>query len=242
MPRSMPKPSGPRRRSCGKSGPRSAGSARASARSWRSSIRRCGCSSAARATTRSRSSARRRCWDGTSPSPTIAPRSSHRERFPEASGFVALDDPSDAAKAAGVDERTYVVVMSHHFLRDKEYVRSMLGSPAAYVGMLGPGARTERLLDGAPRGRRGDRGPGPAADPRARRSRPRRRGSRGDRAGDRGGDRGGQAAPVGRVPARPAGADPRSARGRARRLVPATPRPARSRRLNVSQSFGSPLR
>ena len=36
--------------------------------------------------------------------------------------------------------------MTHNFLRDKEYVRSMLGSPAAYVGMLGPAARTERLL------------------------------------------------------------------------------------------------
>ena len=69
-----------------------------------------------------------------------------RERFPEASGFVAVDDPADAAKEAGVDDRTFVVVMSHHFLRDKEYVRSMLGSPAAYIGTLGPGARTERLL------------------------------------------------------------------------------------------------
>jgi xanthine dehydrogenase accessory factor len=69
-----------------------------------------------------------------------------RERFPEATGFVELDDPSKAADAAAVDERTFVLVMSHHFLRDKEYVRSMLGSTAAYVGMLGPGARTERLL------------------------------------------------------------------------------------------------
>ena len=68
------------------------------------------------------------------------------DRFPEAAGFVALEDPADAAVAARVDERTYVVVMSHHFLRDKEYVRSMLASPAAYLGMLGPGARTERLL------------------------------------------------------------------------------------------------
>lgn len=68
------------------------------------------------------------------------------DRFPEAAGFVALEDPADAAVAAGVDERTYVVVMSHHFLRDKGYVRSMLASPAAYLGMLGPGARTERLL------------------------------------------------------------------------------------------------
>jgi xanthine dehydrogenase accessory factor len=68
------------------------------------------------------------------------------ERFPEASAFVALDDPSTAAKAAAVDERTYVVVMTHNFLRDKEYVRSLIGSPAAYLGMLGPAARTERLL------------------------------------------------------------------------------------------------
>jgi xanthine dehydrogenase accessory factor len=68
------------------------------------------------------------------------------ERFPEATAFVAVDEPGDAAKAAGVDERTFCVVMTHNFLRDKEYVRSLLGSPAAYVGMLGPGARTERLL------------------------------------------------------------------------------------------------
>jgi xanthine dehydrogenase accessory factor len=69
-----------------------------------------------------------------------------RERFPEATGFVAIDEPENAAKAAGVDERTFAVVMTHNFLRDKEYVRSLLGSPAAYIGMLGPGARTERLL------------------------------------------------------------------------------------------------
>jgi xanthine dehydrogenase accessory factor len=69
-----------------------------------------------------------------------------RERFPEASGFVAVDEPENAAKAAEVDERTFAVVMTHNFLRDKGYVRSLLGSPAPYVGMLGPGARTERLL------------------------------------------------------------------------------------------------
>jgi xanthine dehydrogenase accessory factor len=36
--------------------------------------------------------------------------------------------------------------MTHNFLRDKEYVRSLLGSPARYIGMLGPAARTQRLL------------------------------------------------------------------------------------------------
>ena len=69
-----------------------------------------------------------------------------RERFPEATGFVAVEEPGDAAKSAGVDGRTFAVVMTHNFLRDKEYARSLIGSPAAYIGMLGPGARTERLL------------------------------------------------------------------------------------------------
>jgi xanthine dehydrogenase accessory factor len=67
-------------------------------------------------------------------------------RFPEATGFVVVDEPEEAAKAAGVDERTFSVVMTHNFLKDKEYIRSLIGSPVAYIGMLGPGARTERLL------------------------------------------------------------------------------------------------
>lgn len=68
------------------------------------------------------------------------------DRFPEASGFVHVERPTDVKAAAGVDERTFVVVMTHTFLRDKEYVRSLLSSPAPYLGLLGPGPRTERLL------------------------------------------------------------------------------------------------
>ena len=67
-------------------------------------------------------------------------------RFPGASGFVKTE-PIDAARTAGVDGRTFVVVMSHNFLRDKDYLRSFLGTPAPYIGMLGPSARLERLLD-----------------------------------------------------------------------------------------------
>jgi xanthine dehydrogenase accessory factor len=66
-------------------------------------------------------------------------------RFPGATRFVK-SEPIDAAESAGVDERSYVVVMSHNFLRDKDYLRSFLGTPAPYIGMLGPGARLERLL------------------------------------------------------------------------------------------------
>lgn len=68
------------------------------------------------------------------------------ERYPEAAGFVRVEAPEQTAKAAPIDDRTFAVVMTHNFLRDKEYVRSLLDSPVAYIGMLGPGARTERLL------------------------------------------------------------------------------------------------
>jgi xanthine dehydrogenase accessory factor len=67
-------------------------------------------------------------------------------RFPGAARLVKAE-PIDAAAAAGVDGRTHVVVMSHNFLRDRDYLRSFLGSGARYVGMLGPKARLDRLLD-----------------------------------------------------------------------------------------------
>jgi xanthine/CO dehydrogenase XdhC/CoxF family maturation factor len=71
----------------------------------------------------------------------------NRERFPDASDFVLVERPDKMAEVAPVDERTFVVVMTHNFLRDKEYVRSLLGSPARCVAMLGPAVRTARLVD-----------------------------------------------------------------------------------------------
>ena len=68
------------------------------------------------------------------------------ERYPDAAGFVHVEQPEDAAKASVADERAFVTVMTHNFLRDKAYLRSFLGSPVAYIGMLGPAARTQRLL------------------------------------------------------------------------------------------------
>jgi xanthine dehydrogenase accessory factor len=68
------------------------------------------------------------------------------ERFPEASRFVHVERPDQVAKAAPIDERTFVVVMTHKFLSDKDYLRSLLGTPARMISMLGPAARTERLL------------------------------------------------------------------------------------------------
>jgi xanthine dehydrogenase accessory factor len=68
------------------------------------------------------------------------------QRFPGAAGFVHVDRPFDAAGAVGVDDRTYVVVMTHNYLRDMDYLRSFVGSEVAYLGMLGPRRRLERLF------------------------------------------------------------------------------------------------
>jgi xanthine dehydrogenase accessory factor len=67
------------------------------------------------------------------------------ERFPEATGFIRTE-PSDVATAARVDRRTYALVMTHNFMRDKDYLRSLLGTPVPYIGMLGPHERFDKLL------------------------------------------------------------------------------------------------
>lgn len=69
-----------------------------------------------------------------------------RERFPEAAGLMLVERPDKVAEVAPVDERTFAVVMTHNFLRDKDYVRSLLTSPARFIAMLGPAVRSERLL------------------------------------------------------------------------------------------------
>jgi xanthine dehydrogenase accessory factor len=69
------------------------------------------------------------------------------ERFPEATDFCDAD-PMATAGAVAPDRRTAVVLMSHNYLRDQEYLRSFLDAdpPPAYLGVLGPRGRTEQML------------------------------------------------------------------------------------------------
>jgi xanthine/CO dehydrogenase XdhC/CoxF family maturation factor len=67
------------------------------------------------------------------------------ERFPGAAEF-ASPEPDGAAAALTPDERTAVILMSHNYLRDIAYLRSFLGAPLAYLGVLGPRGRTEQML------------------------------------------------------------------------------------------------
>ncbi len=52
----------------------------------------------------------------------------------------------DLEKSVSLEPRTAAVVMSHHYARDLEYVEALLASDVAYIGILGPRARTERMF------------------------------------------------------------------------------------------------
>lgn len=66
------------------------------------------------------------------------------KRFPTARLVSCL--PSELGTRIELDQRTYVVIMSHNYLRDLDYLRSLLGTEVPYIGALGPGARLERLI------------------------------------------------------------------------------------------------
>ena len=65
-------------------------------------------------------------------------------RFPGATVLVA--PPESAVTAAAIDARTLAVVMTHRFREDAVLLRALLAAPVAYLGVLGPRRRTERLL------------------------------------------------------------------------------------------------
>lgn len=67
------------------------------------------------------------------------------ERFPEADRLVQCA-PADLTTHIEVDDSTNVVIMSHNYLRDVDYLGSLIGKGASYIGCLGPGERLERML------------------------------------------------------------------------------------------------
>ncbi len=75
----------------------------------------------------------------------------HREAYAKADRFpentAAMLTPVDKlAEAVTVGESDAAVVMSHHYLNDRAVLGFLLGSRAAYIGVLGPAKRTQRML------------------------------------------------------------------------------------------------
>jgi xanthine/CO dehydrogenase XdhC/CoxF family maturation factor len=67
------------------------------------------------------------------------------ERFPAARGLLSMRPTDDAPLPGG--RETCAVVMTHSLDRDTEWVRRLLATEAPYIGVLGPRARTEGILE-----------------------------------------------------------------------------------------------
>ena len=75
-------------------------------------------------------------------------RSSYADgkRFPQAQR-VLLAQPGHLPADLIFDSRSAAVVMSHNYLQDQALLSNLIDTPLAYLGVLGPHARTQRLLD-----------------------------------------------------------------------------------------------
>lgn len=68
------------------------------------------------------------------------------ERFPEAWMLLPLH-PDEESAELDCDATTYAVVMNHSLDRDKKWVRRLLSTAVPYIGVLGPRARTLKILE-----------------------------------------------------------------------------------------------
>ena len=67
------------------------------------------------------------------------------ERFPEADAVVVAR-PEDAPARVPLGTDTLAVIMTHHYRHDLPLLRALLPRPRAYLGLLGPRKRAERIL------------------------------------------------------------------------------------------------
>lgn len=67
-------------------------------------------------------------------------------RFPTADAVV-VGAPADLPERLPIDAESLVVVMTHHYVHDVPLLRALLPRPLAYLGLLGPKKRAERILN-----------------------------------------------------------------------------------------------
>ena len=66
-------------------------------------------------------------------------------RFPTADALVVAP-ASELAGRVSIDRTTLAVVMTHHYVHDVPLLRALLPQPLAYLGLLGPKKRAEKIL------------------------------------------------------------------------------------------------
>lgn len=73
------------------------------------------------------------------------PNFANSEKYPEVSETVVASTEEVTGKVP-LNEKTFILIKTHNYLKDKEILRQALKSKAPYVGQLGPKARTDDLL------------------------------------------------------------------------------------------------
>ncbi len=68
-----------------------------------------------------------------------------KERFPAAT-IVLVATPDALAALGPPDGRAAAIVMTHHYLHDGPFLRWLLAQPPAYLGLLGPRQRADKIL------------------------------------------------------------------------------------------------
>jgi len=69
------------------------------------------------------------------------------ERFPSAQKLLLLR-PDESSSELPIDRETYAVVKTHSLRHDTDWVRRLVRTEVPYVGILGPRARTRKILEG----------------------------------------------------------------------------------------------
>jgi len=67
------------------------------------------------------------------------------ELFPQADQVI-VGHPKDVASLVRIDERTHVVIVTHGHIHDKDALRAVATSGAAYVGMIGSRSKVKTVL------------------------------------------------------------------------------------------------
>ncbi len=68
-----------------------------------------------------------------------------QERFPQAAQLL-LAHPRELPERIQLPPGAFVVIMTHHYLYDREILKLALRSEASYIGQIGPRSRTQELL------------------------------------------------------------------------------------------------
>jgi len=66
-------------------------------------------------------------------------------RFPTARAVFVVQ-PENVANQVPIDAHTFAIVMTHHYVHDRPFLAQLINQPLAYLGLLGPRKRADRIL------------------------------------------------------------------------------------------------